>query len=170
MIIAKQAIAGSPLTPLQVELAQMLAAENVLKPPTIEIGGYSESFMFTPRPGNARLSPGKRDIYEKAMALLAAVRKGQLLPFRYPILKPAVLLGSLLDKGYLRESTEALWQYGRVAGAHKVGYFEERSPGWHRFYLRRTEENVEAVQTAIDLAENETARVDMRTDTEARAL
>jgi hypothetical protein len=55
MIIAKQAIAGSPLAPLQVELARMLAAENVLKPPTIEIGGYSESFMFTPRPGNARL-------------------------------------------------------------------------------------------------------------------
>jgi hypothetical protein len=59
MIIAKQAIAGSPLTPLQVELARMLAAENVLKPPTIEIGGHAEPFIFTPRPGNARLSPGK---------------------------------------------------------------------------------------------------------------
>ncbi len=170
VIIAKQAIAGRPLTPVQVELAKMMAADNMLKPPTIDIGGHTEAFMFTPRPGNARLSPGKRDIYEKAMALLAAVRKGQLLPFQYPIIKPAVLLGSLLNKGFLRESTEALRQYGKVAGAHNVGYFEERSPGWHRFHLRRTEENVEAVQTAIALAENETTRVEMRTDQEARAL
>ena len=140
----------------------MMAADNMLKPPTIDIGGHTEAFMFTPRPGNARLSPGKRDIYEKAMALLAAVRKGQLLPFQYPILKPAVLLGSLLHKGFLRENTEALQQYGKVAGAHNVGYFEEPRLGWHRFHLRRTEENVEAVETAIALAENETTRVEMR--------
>lgn len=170
VIIANQQVAGNPLTPVQIELIRMLASENMLKPPTIEIGSFSETFVFTPRPGAARLSPGNRDIYERAMALLAAVRKGQLLPFAFPIRKPAVLLRSFLSDGYLRANTEARLQYGKVAGTFNIGTFKETKPGWHEFHLRRTDENVEAVKLAITLAEGQGARVEMREDREARAL
>ncbi|UFN51795.1 hypothetical protein LPC08_25940 (plasmid) [Roseomonas sp. OT10] len=170
MIISQQKVAGRPLTPVQIDLIQMLASENMLKPPTIEIGKQSEVFLFTPRPGAARLSPGKRDIYERAMALLAAVRKGQLLPFAHPIRKPAVLLQAFLRDGYLGANTEARAQYGKVAGTFNIGYFKETKPGWHQFWLRKTEENIEAVQAAIDLAQGEETKVDMRMDQEARAL
>lgn len=170
MIVAQQQIAGRPLTPVQIELIKMLSEENMLKPPTIEIGTFKETFIFTPRPGTARLSHGKRDIYERAMALLAAVRKGQLLPFAYPIRKPDVVLNALLRDGFLRANTEARYQYGKVAATFNIGFFKETKPGWHQFHLNQTEENREAVELAIAMAQGETARVDMRQDKEARAL
>ena len=170
MIIKQSAIAGQPLSAVQIELVRMLAGDNMLKPPTIEIGTTSIPFLFTPRPGAARLTPGKREIYERAMALLSAVRKGQLLPFAYPIRSPRRLLQSFLDNGYLRSNTEAYRQYGKVAATHSIGYFEETKPGWHRFILRQTEENIEAVQTAIALSDGSGVSVDMRSDAEARAL
>lgn len=170
LIIQQQEIGGTPLTPVQIELIRMLASENILKPPTIEIGNFRETFVFTPRPGAARLSPGKREIYERAMALLSAVRKGQLLPFRYPIRKPAVVLKALLRDGYLRANTEAMRQYGKVAGTFNIGTFRQTRAGWHEFHLRRTEENIEAVELAISLADGSEARVEMREDAEARAL
>lgn len=170
MVLKQSAIAGKTLTPVQVELIRMLATENMLKPPTIEIGQASIPFLFTPRPGAARLTPGKREIYERAMALLSAVRKGQLLPFAYPIRSPKRLLQSFLDNGYLGANTEAYQQYGKVALTHNIGYFEETKPGWHRFILRKTDENIEAVNTAIALADGGSVSVDMRNDAEARAL
>lgn len=170
MIVNHQMVAGKPLSPVQVDLIRMLAHENMLKPPTIEIGTFNETFLFTPRPGSARLSPGKRDIYERAMALLSAVRKGQLLPFKYPIRKPAILLNALLRDGFLRANTEATRQYGKVAATFNIGTFKETKTGWHEFHLRKTEENVEAVKLAIDLANGGNARVEMREDREARAL
>jgi len=170
IIIALQEVSGQPLTSTQVELIQLLASENMLKPPTIEIGAFRETFIFTPRPGSARLSPGNREIYERAMALLSAVRKGQLLPFNYGIRNPAVLLRALLRDGYLRANTESFQQYNKVASNFNIGYFVETSPGWHQFHLRKTVENEEAVRLAIMLAEGGNARVEMREDPEARAL
>lgn len=170
LIVQHQKVAGKPLTSVQIDLIRMMASENILKPPTIEIGAFRETFIFTPRPGSARLSPGKRDIYERAMALLSAVRKGQLLPFRYPIRKPAILLNALLSDGYLSANTEAMRQYGKVAATFNIGTFRETKPGWHEFHLRKTPENIEAVQLAINLAEGGQDRVEMREDMEARAL
>jgi hypothetical protein len=170
MIINSQMIAGRPLSQTQIDLIRMLASENMLKPPTLEIGQFSETFLFTPRPGSARLSPGNREIYERAMALLSAARKGQLLPFAYSIRNPAVLLRALLRDGYLGANTEAYRQYGKVAAVFNIGYFVETKPGWHQFHLRRTQENEEAVKLAIMLAEGGSERVEMRQDKEARAL
>lgn len=170
MIINQQRIAGRPLTAVQIELIRMLAAENMLKPPTIQIGSFSETFIFTPRPGSARLSPGNREIYERAMALLAAVRKGQLLPFAYPIRNPATVLKALLRDGFLRATTESYQQYNKVASTFNVGYFVETTPGWHQFHLRKTPENEEAVKLAIMLSEGGSARVEMLENSEARAL
>ena len=116
MIVERQAVSGRPLTPVQIELAQMLAQENMLKPPTIKVGDSEQPFLFTPMPGSARLSLTQRHIYERAMALLAAVRKGQLLPVQYSIYKPMALLCALRDRGHLNANSEAIGHYGKYAG------------------------------------------------------
>ncbi|MGS0758950.1 hypothetical protein ACVBEH_31835, partial [Roseateles sp. GG27B] len=45
------------------------------------------------------------------MALVAAVRKGQLLPVSYRIKYPALLLEKLLSQGWIGASSEAPHQY-----------------------------------------------------------
>jgi hypothetical protein len=57
-----------------------------------------ETFIFTPRPGNIKLNAANREIYERAMALVSCVRKGQLLHDKYRIRLPVRILESLKEK------------------------------------------------------------------------
>src|SRR5262249_52955120 len=88
LVIGTQEIGGVRLDEPELALVQKLADEGVIRPPTIKFGGKTESFVFTPRPGSARLNAANREIYERAMALISAVRKGQLLPSVYAIRSP----------------------------------------------------------------------------------
>lgn len=169
LIVERQAISGRPLTPVQIELVQLLAQENMLKPPTIRVGASDQPFLFTPMPGNARLSITQRHIYEKAMALLAAVRKGQLLPVQFSINSPMALLRALRDRGYLNANSEALGQYGKLALEYQLGRFVESVPGRHQFHLNPTEENREAVDIAVDLLQSSELS-DLRVDRQSQAL
>jgi hypothetical protein len=169
MIVAQQAVAGKPLTPVQVELAHMLAQENMLKPPTIKVGESDQPFLFTPMPGGARLSPSQRHIYERAMALLAAVRKGQLLPVEYSINRPMALLGALKNKGFIGANSEAIGQYGKLAIEYQLGRFVEARPGMYEFHLNGTEENNQAVDIAIDLLTS-SEPVNLRVDRNSQNL
>lgn len=169
MVVERQAIAGRPLTPVQVELAHLLAQENMLKPPTIKVGNVEQPFLFTPRPGGARLSASQRHIYERAMALLAAVRKGQLLPVQFSIYRPLALLRALRDKGYLGANSEAIGQYGKLALEYHLGYFKQTAPGMFQFHLNATEENKEAVNIAIGLLTS-SDQVDLRVDRTSQNL
>jgi hypothetical protein len=81
-----------------------------------------------------------------------------------------VVIRAFLRDGYLGANTESRLQYGKVASTFNIGYFVETKPGWHEFHLRRTEENVEAVELAIMLADGGDDRVEMREDKNARSL
>ena len=94
-------IGGVKLATTEITLIHKLAEEGVIKPPTIKFGVKSESFLFTPRPGKTRLNAANREVYERAMALISAVRKGQLLPARFEIRSPLRILEVLRDRGYL---------------------------------------------------------------------
>ena len=114
LVDATGEIGGTKLAPTERALIHKLAEEGVIKPPTIRFGGKSESFIFTPRPGSTRLNAANREIYERAMALISAVRKGQLLPAQYEIRMPVKILEALRDRGYLRSNTEAREQYANL--------------------------------------------------------
>ncbi len=130
---------------------RLLASEGFIPPPAIKTAHAGTNyFLFGPRPGKTRLPPYKRQIYEAAMALVAAVRQGQLLPAKYKIHWPKVLLLSLRERGYIRANTEAIQQYKQVA-VLKVGRLEKVIGGWARFVLIQLPENIEAVDLAIDL-------------------
>jgi hypothetical protein len=65
----------------------------------------------------------KRPVYEAAMALVAAVRQGQLLPHRVKVRYPDALLRALLTKGFIAANTEALNQYRQLT-VLRVGVLE----------------------------------------------
>jgi len=124
-----------------------------LKPPSIERpSAATEHFVFTPRPGNVRLDASKREIYERAMALVAAVRKGQLLPEAIRIKWPLAILKKLRDYKKVGANSDARVQYGNLV-ALRIGKLVKLAPNSDRyeFHLIENEENLEAVNEAIAL-------------------
>jgi hypothetical protein len=157
---------GVALTTTETALIQKLSEEGVIKPPTINFGSRSESFVFTPRPGKTRLNAANREIYERAMALISAVRKGQLLPDHFQIRMPVRILEVLRDRGFLKSNSEAREQYRnlvvlRVAHLKSVG-----SDRW-QLHLNRTPENEKALDVAINLLRTGEL-ANMEVDEEAR--
>jgi hypothetical protein len=75
LITSTGEIGGDRLSTTEVQLVDKLASEGIVKPPTIRFGAKTESFLFTPKPGGTRLNAANREIYERAMALISAVRK-----------------------------------------------------------------------------------------------
>jgi hypothetical protein len=149
LIDATGEIGGVKLAPTEITLIHKLAEEGVIKPPTIKFGAKSESFIFTPRPGKTRLNAANREVYERAMALLSAVRKGQLLPARFEIRSPLRILEVLRDRGYLGSNTEAREQYANLV-VLRVGYLKPAGVGW-QLHLHKTPENELALDLAIKL-------------------
>ncbi|MFJ5451376.1 hypothetical protein [Pectobacterium carotovorum] len=151
LIQSQLEIGGKKLTKVQKDLLIGFCQEGVLKPPSIDFGNKkSETFIFTPRPGNQRLNAANREIYERAMALVSCVRKGQLLHDKYRIRLPIRILESLKEKGYLNQNSEASSQYRNLVFL-KVGMLKEKSNSKWEFHLIKTEENIESLDLAINL-------------------
>jgi len=159
-------ISGSHLSKEDLAVVRSLAGEGFIPPPAIETRHAGITyFLFGPRPSGTRLPSYKRPVYEAAMALVAAVRQGQLLPRQYAIKWPEVLLKSLKEKRYIRANTEAVQQYRQVA-ALKVGRleFEKGSQEWARFVLIDRPENIEAVDLAIEMVRGDEPQVAVKED------
>lgn len=109
-----------------------------------------ESFVFTPKPGSARLNGANREIYERAMAIVSAVRKGQLLADEYKIKYPLAILRKLRDQGYLGSNSEARSQYQNLV-VMRVAHLKEVSSGRWQLHLNKTPENEAALDLAIDV-------------------
>jgi len=142
----------SDLSPDEVGLLRRLAAEGVVRPPTITTPHSGENyFMFTPTPGAGAMAGSKREIYERAMAIVAAVRQGQYLPRKHAIRDPAAIIGQLKHYGKLgRATTEARDQYKnlhhlRIARLVPVGN------GYAELHVIPGEENTEALEIAYQL-------------------
>src|SRR5258705_5646600 len=123
LIMSKSSIGGVTVSNEEKRLLQKLTQENILKPPSLSASGKHYNFVFTPRPGQGRLNASNRIIYEKAMALVSAVRKGQLLPEAYRIRLPKRILQVLKERGFIRASTEAGVQYTNLVRL-RVGRLE----------------------------------------------
>lgn len=143
-------LGGHKLTKTQKDLLSHLCSEGILKPPSIEFKTSKETFVFTPRPGGSRLDSANREIYERAMALVSCVRKGQLLADQYRIKMPVRILETLRDKGYIGSNSEAANQYRNLVFL-KVGFLKNTSGDRFQFHLNKTEENVAALNLAINL-------------------
>ena len=142
---------GTKLTPDEMRILRALVADGVLKPPSIERPNRkAEHFIFTPRPGNIRLDATSREIYERAMALVSAVRKGQLLPERYRIRYPEAILTSLRDKKVIGANSEAAHQYRNLVSL-RIGKLQKAAGDKFQFHLIDTPENLRAIEDALSL-------------------
>ena len=143
----------------ELAIVRALAGEGFAAPPAIQTphAGLTH-FLFAPQRTSARLRPTERHLHEAAMALVAAVRQGQLLPKAFKIHSPLALLNALLNRGFIRASSEALHQYNKLAML-RVGRFESTGGSFYRFVLLDTPEAREVVERAMALIRNDPPRV-----------
>lgn len=149
----KHELSGTQLDQNDLTVIKTLAGKGFIPPPAIETSHAGTNFfLFGPRPGNLHLAATGRPILEAAMALVAAVRQGQLLPRQYAIRLPDALLRALKEKGRIRANTEALQQYRQVA-LLKVARLEpdRGSSEWASLVLIERSENIQAIDIARDL-------------------
>jgi hypothetical protein len=168
-LIEKKAKLGeSDVAPDQIELLRRLAQDGMVKPPTIETPHSGKNhFIFTPTPASGVLSLGRRDIYEKAMAIVAAIRQGQLLPKAYAIRSPGAVLYTLQrDLQLGRATTEANQQYKQLS-ISRIAMLEDVGGGFSILKIIDTPENREALDIAYDLV-NDGASKGLEVDQDAR--
>lgn len=155
-------LGGKKLTQDQMQLLVHLCAEGILKPPSIEFKSSKETFVFTPKPGGNRLDSSNREIYERAMALVSCVRKGQLLAELFRIKMPVRILEVLRDQGYIGSNSEAANQYRNLVFL-RVGHLKHVAGDRYQFHLTPGEENRAALDLAINLLRTgELANLDVR--------
>jgi hypothetical protein len=154
-IIQKQKeIGGVPLSDDELNLLVRLAQDGAVKPPSITTTHSGEQFfLFTPTPSGGALAATKRDIYEKAMVIVAAVRQGQFLPRRYAIRSPGAVLYKLNENMKLgKATTEATQQYRKLVHL-RVARLVDVGGGFSELHIINTPENREALSIAYHLVD-----------------
>lgn len=153
LIISTGEINGTKLTTAELQVLQEMVADGVLRPPCLRNtqSNSDEHFVFTPMPGVVSMDGAAREIYERTMAIVAAVRKGQLLPSRFAIRSPVRLLETLRDNKKIRASTEAALQYTNLVTLRVGRLVSTGSSGWYQFHLIELPENFQAVNDAITI-------------------
>lgn len=148
-------IGGIKISDEELNLLLRLAQDGAVKPPSITTSHAGENFfLFTPTPAGAALAPTKRDIYEKAMAIVAAVRQGQFLPQQYAIRSPGAVLYTLKTNLKLgKATTEASQQYRKLVHL-RVATLNDIGNGFSELQIINTPENREALEIAYALVES----------------
>lgn len=155
MILKRKEINGSKLDSAELQILGELVADGVLRPPSLRNtrANTDEHFVFTPRPGSKAMDGSAREVYERTMAIVAAVRKGQLMPIGYAIRSPVAILNKLKHSKKIGASTESAHQYMNLVTL-RVGRLNPTSKdGWYEFVLNDAPENVQALDDAIALFE-----------------
>jgi len=155
------------IKPEQISLLKRLAQDGIVKPPSIKTTHAGLNyFMFTPTPSKV-LSPTKREIYEKAMAIVAAIRQGQLLPQQYAIRSPGAVLYKLKNDLRLgKATTESQHQYKNLVHL-RIGRLISAGNNFYEFRIIDTQDNREALSIAYSLVSGE-QRHELTIDDEAR--
>lgn len=125
-------------------------ATGVLMPVTVNGATGTEQFLFAPRGG---LSPDRRIIMDKARAILASVRYGQNFAAGRPIKYPRAILQQLRDsKQFKRGHPDLESQYSLLVEKLIGVPIKTGSNRWN-FKIQDTEENMSALNLAIDMLE-----------------
>ena len=145
-------IGGIRLSPEQIQFLRDLAKLGTVKPPMIKTSHSGENhFLFTPTPSRTLLSPFQKEVYEKAMAIVAAVRQGQYLAAEYAIRDPTALVNALRTRKRLnRATTEASEQYRNLVYL-RIGRLVKAGGSYYNFEIIETQENLEALEIAYQL-------------------
>lgn len=168
LITKQMEIGGIAVSKDDLQLLTKLAQDGAVKPPSIETG-YSgvNHFMFSPTPGAAALAPTKREIYERAMAIVAAVRQGQYLSQKYPIHNPRALIYVLRRDMKLRRGPQEANQQYRNIVRMRIAQLIDLGNGYSQLQVIDLPENREAIDIAFHLIHGASGD-DMEVDENAR--
>jgi len=155
LIEATGEIGGTKVSVDEIALLKRLAQDGMVKPPSIVTSHAGTSmFMFTPTPGLVNISPLKREQYERALAIVSAVRQGELLPNKYAIRNPGALLYRLMTDLELRPTSDYAEQYQNLVFL-RIAKLEKLSNGWHQLKVIDTPENRESLRIAHKLVQGD---------------
>jgi hypothetical protein len=161
-------IAGKKISAEDLQLLKRLAQDGIIKPPTISTSYAGESaFMFTPTPGLVNVSPMKREQYERALAIVSAVRQGQLLPNRFRIRSPGAVLYRLMTDLQLSATSDYGEQYKNLVYL-RIAQLVPMTGGYQQLKIIDTPENREALKIAYGLVQGDSTP-DLVVDKEAMA-
>ncbi|MBS0658596.1 MAG: hypothetical protein JSR82_10180 [Verrucomicrobia bacterium] len=145
-------------------LLRQLAEFGAVKPPCIQTKHAGENqFIFTPVPFGVKLNPIRHDIFERALAIVSAVRQGQLLPEAFRIRSPLAVLSKMRSHKRLGKATQEFTQQYRKLVHMRIAKLVPAGNDYFEFHLIDTETNIEALNIAYDLVatgESQTLGVD----------
>jgi len=167
LIVAQGEINGSKLSADDVVLLQRLAEDGAVKPPSILMPGRDPTrFVFTPTPGFIRVGTLRRDIYEKALAIVSAIRLGQLLPGKYRIHSPKALISKLRSELKLGATSDYNNQYKNLIHM-RIATLEKTSGSFYQLKIIDNQENREALTIAHGLIHDGSSGPESTVDQEA---
>ncbi len=159
-------ICGTKISADDIQLLKRLAQDGLVKPPMISTSHAGKSvFIFSPTPGFVNVSPLKREQYERALAIVSAVRQGQLLPNRFRIRSPGAVLYRLKTDLELSPTTDYAEQYQNLVH-DRVARLVELPNGYRQLKIIDTPENRESLKIAYQLVQGDTPP-DLALDNEA---
>jgi len=162
LIISTGEIGGKKIAPDEIVLLQRLAEDGIVKPPTVVTSHAGENqFIFTPTPKSMNISPLRRDLYEKALAIVSSVRQGQLLPNKFKIRSPGAVLYKLKTELQLKPTSDYSEQYQNLVHM-RIARLAVLANGYRQLQIIDTPENREALNIAYDIVKgaSDVAQVD----------
>jgi hypothetical protein len=137
-------------------LLKRLAQDGAVKPPRINTSHAGEViFIFTPTPGFAKLNPLRREVYERALAIVSAVRQGQLLPNKFRIRSPGAVLYTLKTELQLAPTSDYAEQYKNLVD-YRIAQLVTLPSGYRQLKIVDTPENRESLSIAYSLVQGDT--------------
>lgn len=167
-LIEKQGeINGTKVTPEHIQLLKRLAQDGTVKPPMISTSYAGDSvFVFTPAPGFVNVSPLKREQHERSLAIVSAIRQGQLLPNNYKIRSPSAVIRKLASELELAPTSDYGQQYRNLV-LMRVAKLERVGGNFQQLKIIDTPENREALKLAQDMILGNASAGSMALDNEA---
>lgn len=155
LILKRKEIAGHSLSDDETSLIKRLAQDGMVKPPSI-ITSYSgdNSFIFTPTPNFVNISPFKREQYERALAIVSAIRQGELLPNKYRIRSPGAVLYKLKTELKLSPTSDYAEQYQNLQHL-RIAKLVKLHNGYNQLEIIDTPENRESLKIAYQLVQGD---------------
>ena len=128
-----------------IKTIKYLTSRKILQPYTIE----NKRFIFTPIFSTGKLKIIDRKYYEKAIALVSAIRYGENFA-NWKIKSPTALLESFKKKGFLGPNTHAKLQYSRpeLTGIISIKHVGN---GYYKTYLIQNPDNIRIIEIAQQL-------------------
>lgn len=160
-------IGGRKISIDDLALLKRLAQDGAVKPPRIITSHAGEAvFIFTPTPGSSKLNPLRREVYERALAVVSAVRQGQLLPNQFRIRSPGAVLYKLKNELELAPTSDYAEQYRNLVD-YRIAQLVPLPHGYRQLKIIDTPENREALRIAYSLVQGDTPP-DLGVDNEAQ--